>query len=243
MSYILDALRKSDQQRQRGAAPMTLTAAAPVVAPRQPAISSNVLLAVVLVGAGIVIGWLRPWQPAVPAPEPSAAKPLASSPRLALPEPLPGVPEKAEKPEPPLHNSTSAGQSPSPSGSSTINQAAPALARTETSPQPPQAVTGEPKKAATPLPDKPMVTDLADAGRTQGVRALSELPAAIQQEIPRLSVSLHVYAKEPKDCLVMINDKLLRQGELLVPGLRLEQVTPDGVIISYKGYRFHRGVR
>jgi general secretion pathway protein B len=58
-----------------------------------------------------------------------------------------------------------------------------------------------------------------------------------------LSISLHVYANDPKDCFVMINDKLLRPGEFLSPGLRLEQVTPDGVIIGYKGYRFRRAVR
>ena len=50
-------------------------------------------------------------------------------------------------------------------------------------------------------------------------------------------------ASQPADRITMINDKLLRQGDLLAPGLRLEQITADGVILSYKGYRFHHGVR
>ena len=29
----------------------------------------------------------------------------------------------------------------------------------------------------------------------------------------------------------------------VAPGLKLEQITPDGMIFSYKGYRFSRGVR
>ena len=91
------------------------------------------------------------------------------------------------------------------------------------------------------MPDKGSATELAAA--EAAVLAPTELPAAIQQEIPRLSISLHVYANDPRECLVMINDKLLRPGEFLSPGLRLEQVTPDGVIIGYKGYRFRRGVR
>ena len=73
--------------------------------------------------------------------------------------------------------------------------------------------------------------------------ALGELPAAIQQEIPSLSISLLGYASQPADRITMINDKLLRQGDLLAPGLRLEQITADGVILDYKGYRFRRGVR
>jgi len=72
MSYILDALRKSDQQRQRATAPITL-APEPVTS-RPPVISSNLWLALVLLAAGIVIGWLRPWQQSVPAPAPSPSR-------------------------------------------------------------------------------------------------------------------------------------------------------------------------
>jgi hypothetical protein len=36
---------------------------------------------------------------------------------------------------------------------------------------------------------------------------------------------------------------MLQEGEDLAPGIRLEQITPDGMIFSYKGYRFRRGVQ
>jgi hypothetical protein len=62
MSYILDALRKSDQQRRRGAAPTLPLGQATAVAPKQPALLIYGLLAAVLLGAGMAIGWLRPWQ-------------------------------------------------------------------------------------------------------------------------------------------------------------------------------------
>ena len=61
MSYILDALRKADQQRRRDAAPTLLTLQPSVVVRKRPAYLPYGLLAVVLVAAGIVIGWLRPW--------------------------------------------------------------------------------------------------------------------------------------------------------------------------------------
>jgi len=62
MSYILDALRKSDQQRQRSAPPTLLTLQPSAVVRKRPAYLAYGLVAVALVGAGVVIGWLRPWQ-------------------------------------------------------------------------------------------------------------------------------------------------------------------------------------
>jgi len=243
MSYILDALRKSDQQRQRGVAPITLAAQPTLAAPKQPAFSSSGLLAAVLVGAGILIGWLRPWQSeqAVPALEPVAVQPLAASPRLALPAPPPVLPEQAAKSEhaAPLQKSTASEQTANPSGSAALKRDTAAVAKAET----PATSLKTGVQAPIPMPDKPAVTDLADAELERRVMAFTELPVSIQQEIPSLSISLHSYAGNPKDRFVMIGDKLLRQGEFLAPGLRLEQITSDGVVISYKKYRFHRGVR
>ena len=56
MSYILDALRKSDQQRQRGAAPTLLLGQATAV-PKQPALLSYGLLALVLVAIAAWFWW------------------------------------------------------------------------------------------------------------------------------------------------------------------------------------------
>jgi len=75
------------------------------------------------------------------------------------------------------------------------------------------------------------------------VVAFSDLPVSIQQEIPKLAISVHAYSPVAKERLVGINDRVLREGEQLAPGLKLEQITLDGMIISYKGYRFRRGVR
>jgi general secretion pathway protein B len=241
MSYILDALRKSDQQRQRGAPPLTLTAPAAEAAPKRASISLNGLLAVVLVGAGMVVGWLRPWQHAVPVPPPIAAKPRASGPVMAAPAPVPVLREKAGKPElePALRKSAAAAQAAHPAGGGAARQDAPAQVRPEVAPAPSKVPAGTP--AATP--DKPGAAERAEAEPEPRVMALSELPASIRQELPNLTISLLSYASNPKDRFAMIDDKLLRQGDLIAPGVRLEQITPDGVVIAYKQYRFHRGVR
>jgi general secretion pathway protein B len=52
-----------------------------------------------------------------------------------------------------------------------------------------------------------------------------------------------VYSGKPKDRLVGINDRMLREGASLGPDLVLEQITPDGMVLSYKGYRFLQGTR
>ena len=72
---------------------------------------------------------------------------------------------------------------------------------------------------------------------------MDELPVQIQREIPPMTVQLHAYSNLPGERIVYINSTKLREGDSLVPGLMLEQITPDGMIFSYKGYRFLHGIR
>lgn len=238
MSYILDALRKSDQQRQRGAVPTLLTAQAAPVAPKQPAFLLYGLIAAVLVSAGIAIGWLRPWQPehTAPAAKPIAAKPPEPDPRQTAMAPLPTMPEMARKLErqQPVQKSTSAAQ---PAPARAAKRDTLARAKSDAPGTPPK--TG----AATLMPKQSAGTGPADAAQDQRVMTMAELPLAIQQEIPAMSVSVHAYSDQPRNRLVRINERMLREGGDVAPGLRLEQITPDGMILSYKGYRFSRGVR
>ncbi len=240
MSYILDALRKSDQLRQRGAAPTLLLGPAAAATPRQPALLAYGLLALVLLGAGIGIGWLRPWQPepAAPAPAAIAAKPAESGQsRWAA-----AVPELAPKSEPELHVRKSAPAGQALSAPARTRRAA--GAETGRRGASPKAVAPASKKAAAPVPDKAMGTDGAAASATpvSSVMTMAELPLAIQQELPPMSISVHAYSGKAAQRLVGINNRLLHEGEDVAPGLRLEQITPEGMILSYKGYKFRHGV-
>jgi general secretion pathway protein B len=245
MSYILDAIRKSDQQRKHGAVPTLPTAQAAVEVTRQPVISLNGLLAALLVGAGLVIGWLRPWQPEQPAsaPTPIDAQ-LATSPGNAAPTPLPVVPEPAGESgqEPPGQKWTPAEQSATAFRGTATAQDTLALVRQERRSTPAATVADVPKEAGIPMPDRPVGSGL-DARQDQREMTLDDLPPSIRQDIPSLSISFHFYSASPRERRVMIDDAMLRQGDSVAPGLRLEQITPDGVILGYKGYRFQRGVR
>lgn len=235
MSYILDALRKSDQQRKHGAAPTLRMVPVAAVAPKQPAFLLYGLFAAVLLGAGIAIGWLRPWQPVQPpAPQAVAAKPLDSSPRQAAPVP-PGI---TREPVPELRPQQSVPAAQSAPAPAPMNRVKPAGANAMTRSTAPIAAKTAPKEA-TPAPEESVDT----GRRKQKVMTMAELPVPMKDQIPKMSINVHVYSSEPADRLVGIDGRVLREGDYPAPDLRLEQITPDGMILSYKGYRFHHGVR
>jgi general secretion pathway protein B len=226
MSYILDALRKSDQQRQLGMAPTLLTVQTTAAQPKRPAYWIYGALAAVLVGAGVAIGWLHQWQTQQPPPaaEINAMKPLEPTRHQTLPtaQPEPQA-DPAMQPASPDNN---------------LERKAHALAIAEPHHTPPKTVAAHPKETASTVKKKSPEMGISNGVQEQGAMEMTELPPSIRQEIPKMTVSLHAYARNPKERLVSVNDKLLREGDSLPPGLRLEQITPAGMIFSYKGYRF-----
>jgi general secretion pathway protein B len=198
MSYILEALKKSDQQRQRGTTPTLQAAQMAVVVPQRPMSVHFLLLALVLLATGITVGitiaWLRPWQP--------QSKPVRVEPVAPLQQAAPAVPvADAVRPYKPA------------------------------------------RVAAVPVAAAPVRDNSAGAAQDNEAIPLDELPAHIRQEIPAMEIQLHAYSSVAGERLVSINSIRLREGGSLMLGLRLEQITPDGMIFSYKGYRFRRGVR
>ena len=226
MSYILDALRKSEQQRQHAAAPTLLSAQAMQEAPKQKDSAYRAGVAAALVCAGILIGWWRPWQAEPPpTPQPLTQQPFAAQPQAAAleaPDALPASPGAGPKLDtaPPL----------------------PAASRVQTQPAMPlqpgaqHAVVehgSPPVTAASPAPARPENEVL-----TQG-----ELPEAVRQALPGITIAFHQYSNSPEERRVMINNIVLRQGEMIAPDLKLELITAEGVVLGFQGYRFKRGVR
>jgi general secretion pathway protein B len=270
VSYILDALRKSEQQRQLGVAPRLLTVHATSGPDAQPALLKYGLIAAALIGAGVAIGWWQPWQQEqlLSATEPTIAKMPEARPRQPLPVPLPVLPEVASAPEmpmpvqktlvtmrpipapavAPLEQGTHPLATPPPQTrkspaavvlpketATPVREAAPALA-----PAPAPAVSVETPIAL--LQEKSANAAPADPAQEQKVLLMAELPAAIRQEIPAMSIPVHTYSDTPTERIVGINDRLLREGEYLAPGLKLELIAPDGVVFSYKKYLFRHGL-
>ena len=266
MSYILDALRKSEQQRLQGEAPLLVSTQLSSNVGKQPALLLYGLVAVILICAGILIGWWHPWQQDETAAVKSATtltqnetKPpqIVPKPKLLQPEP-----EKGKKPELALLEQKSISTTKLASMADRMEQDAPVPSnisakvtvlprKSQTSTAVPQALEQIVDEAATPEMEKTTPPSLEsnstngnvdETAQEQKVIAMTELPLAIQQEIPKMSISGHAYSTVPKERIVGINDRLLQEGEYLSPGLRLEQITADGLVFSYKKYLFRHSL-
>lgn len=92
------------------------------------------------------------------------------------------------------------------------------------------------------VPTRPEGTPPRAAPEKPGVPGLNSLPIEIQKEIPALKLSFLVFSDKPQDRMVSINGEMKREGQEVAPGLKLEQITPEGAIFSYKNHRFQKGV-
>lgn len=288
MSYILDALRKSEQQRLQGEAPLLISTQISTTMRKQPAFLLYGLVAAIMICAGILIGWLRPWQ----QDETKDAKDTAALsqyeeklPQIApIPQPtsqpLQIEPEKARGPEPvsPAQKSIPSTQVATKTDSMQQAMPVPVPAPTKVEAQPrkslssadltkmpeqkaheqkaheqkvqeqklDEAATPTTEKAIPPSPEHSSTNDThsptEETAPPHKIVAMTELPLSIQQEIPAMSISGHAYSSVAKERIVGINDRLLQEGEYLAPGLKLEQITEDGLVFSYKKYLFRHSL-
>ena len=75
-------------------------------------------------------------------------------------------------------------------------------------------------------------------GTESGVPMYQEAASASGTNIPQLRLDLHAYAARPQDRFVMINMHKVHEGDMLPEGVRVESITPDGAVLSYKGSNF-----
>jgi len=225
MSYILEALKKSDQQRQRGATPTLPVAQTTAMTGKQVFSVTYMFIAVVLLCAGIAIGWWRPWL-SVATVEQTAGQPAVLARSTYATEPLAMNNHPEEKVS--LHNSPPVAQAVS--GVEGVPSIIVSPGRA--------AVTDTNVAASAPTVKKSV--ESAKLPQQQKAIPLAELPLTIQQEIPVMTIQLHSFSSKPENSIVSINSRMMKEGEVLTPGLKLEQITQDGVIFSYKGYQFSK---
>jgi general secretion pathway protein B len=214
MSYILDALKRADAQRERGQVP-GLNAQPVSVAPAPGAPSRvgwwvGLVCGLTAVAAGGLY-WHSDSTQAAPAPVVAAAPAAAISPApaplpAAVPAPLPSV--KSVPPTPP------------PTAQPPVTQPAP----------PPTAPVFK------PVP--PQRREAASAAAASAVPALSELPEDIRRTVPKLVVSGSVYSSNPAQRMLIVNGQVLNEGSTLAPDLVLERIGAKSAVLSLRGTRF-----
>lgn len=233
MSFILDALRKSENKRSsRQDDEVRAVYEAPAPKPPKSRLWVIVLTIVLLFNLLLVLWMTSVWrQPSVPAPvvqlPPTTASTIAVPPR-----PKPSVVAPAmvtpEVSEPatgaPLQVPMAAVEP----------VAAVEIPSVEIPAIEPPVVTDLPPSAATaPQPSA------AEAVTAAPLNAISELPASLRARVATLQMALHAYnANNPAASMVQIDGRLLRAGGRIDSDLLLEEITAEGVILSSGDYRF-----
>jgi general secretion pathway protein B len=82
------------------------------------------------------------------------------------------------------------------------------------------------------------VMSVSETNPYQGIPHVKQLPSDTQRQIPPLNFSVHMYAENPVARMVIFNGERYRQGSQLNHNLKLVQITRDGVILEYKSKVF-----
>lgn len=208
MSYILDALRKADAQRERDPSRgIHAQPVQPLPLQAQPGRGRRLWLwALALFILVVLLAWAG-WS--LTRPEPAAVT-VAKA-----PDPVAVVrPEAAEAAPPvPATELLPAAAPPAPIAAPAPREAARA-----------PTVTAYPLEPAASAPGR--------------VILFADLPADVQREIPKLTITGGVYSPIPAQRLLIVNGLVLNEGAEAAPGVRLEQIRPKLAVLVYRGYRY-----
>jgi general secretion pathway protein B len=75
-------------------------------------------------------------------------------------------------------------------------------------------------------------------GTESGLELYQDAALKPGSNLPQLRLDLHVYAAKPQDRFALINMHKMHEGESLQDGVRVESITPDGVVMSHNGSKF-----
>ncbi len=210
MSFILDALKKSETDRQQqGSAEF---ANVPVSSgnegpPRWLWVLGGLLLVNIVVVAGLLM------RPGVqPAAQPPASQPTTTLAVAPAAEPAPQQQFAAEIE----------------AAKQTVLPREEPVAVAEAAPTPASA----PQTA----PVSPPAT--SEAVNPLSLPTALEVIANGSLTLPTLHVDVHVYSESPADRFVFINMTKHKEGSVLAEGPRVQRITPEGVVLSQNGVTF-----
>jgi len=212
MSFILDALKKSENDRQRASGPAIFEVRVAPPRSRFPlwAVAVGVLL---LVNLGVV-AWFVLRQPA--SSEAVAAVPLAQAP---APEPAVSTPLPSLAPAPTRNFDE----------------------QTVPDDAPDSTLAGGDDYAPAEEPaaeDFESPTPSVARGSVSGLPSYEKAKQNAGGRIPELRLDMHVFSPKPQERFVFLNMRKLKEGESLPDGVRVETITNDGAVLSYQGSKF-----
>lgn len=251
MSFILDALKKSENERQRTIGPSLADAPLRRQRSEQPWWAFAVAgLLVVNLGVLLVVltrnddnAQAGPAATQLPAPIPAAAAQTtrAVATRAAqtvAPNTSPAVRSLAEEagayPEPYPEDSGAAFAAP-------VN---PDLAAAANVPAGPSIVRPIDAPAVAPLQSQPTFESRSASGNANNSPHNNEvLPTASAltatgASLPDLHLDIHVYSNNPAERFVFVNMRKYHEGQALSEGPTIERITPEGAVLNQQGLRY-----
>jgi len=209
MSYILDALKRAEAQRERGHVPglhsqTTPLSTAPAHTTRPPLWS---LALIMLLGSGLVAMLLRPSTTLQAPATPMTEKPTVARTTETIENTITTAMVAAPPTLKPPVKST-----PAPIASASAVR--PTAVKGLMTPAPVQAAS-----ATTPAP----VVDLTEE---------------LRRQLPALQITGAIYSDNPSQRLLLVNGLVLPQNSAINPELVLEEIGPRSSIFRFRGTRF-----
>jgi general secretion pathway protein B len=258
MSFILDALKKSETDRQRQNGPALFEVRVAPTRDKLPlwAVGLGVLLAVNLVIVAWVLlrrpsgGGEAPTTPPTAATQPAAQASYGSpaagpAPSMSaqqgpayLPPATNAIPVNGASPTAPVGQTAGMTQPPPPSlGPGTVQSGVPSVPQGSAATDSGEKLSPDDVAPATdPGPLQPFGNHVSRSTQS-GVPLYEDVAATTR--LPTLRLDLHVYAASPQERFVMINMHKLHEGDALpTEGVRVESITPYGAVLSHEGTRF-----
>jgi len=221
MSYILDALKKSEQERGHGNIPdvQTVHSSSLNYRSEKKTYWPYILIAAVVLNLLAIIYFIVDKQ----SPEQVETRTARTDVATQTEEVTEVVVEKTEATEQPVTVSSSENKiiAIEKTDNETASTKTQAVEKTE-------SITIKTEAPAENQPTK--------------ILAFYELPESIKQNLPSFVISAHVYSSNPLQRSIVINNSFLEEGEYVLDGLILYEITPDGAIFNYQGTLFSYGV-
>jgi general secretion pathway protein B len=264
VSYILDALRRADAERSRGAVPglhaqNVPTDGEPAARDFKPLIWAAGGAGVLLV-AVVVVLLFGPWR-AAPVPDARAA--LAPAPELApaprdnapaqpaqgeMPPPQPGAIDPGARPieppiargNPPPMTDARPPQAYPPSRSAVRDQLAQRAAAGRAATLESRAAARTPAPAAQRSVEHYGAPNEAAPASAHGnaVTNINDLPPSVRSQLPRLAVGGAIYSETPSARMVILNGQVWHEGEKPAADTVLEQIRLKSAVLNFRGQRY-----
>lgn len=248
MSFILDALQKSERERHAGQTPaideaLTRSPSLPRRARRGDE-TALVIRTALAVSAVFLIAGLTWWllsrggqsegtaatvpevaievSPAA-APEPALVEPAAE---IAVPAPAAPMRIDPERLEAPI---ASADLGPDAASLDELLDETPEAAAPPPEPPPVDALA-QPATVVSPSPSP-------SPSPRSSVRPLKDMPPSFRSGFPALSLQVHVYDANPLRRFVLVNGKKYRETDTLVEGPQVVEIVENGIVLEQRGTR------